>query len=107
MTQQPAILDNVSYWRWVYFPKYIQTCGDATQYEIVPGNANPNGGLSTPKCGTEPLERAVNVCAFTPEVDPTTGMPVVFWAVRKCTAGWNSLVVPNSQNRDTADEGMC
>lgn len=80
--QEGEDLDNEHRWRWVFFPKEIETCGDGSKFDIAPGVPNPNGGQSTPVCGDNVEETQHNICAKTAEIDPNSKQPIVFWAVR-------------------------
>ena len=84
--QEGEDLDNEHRWRWVFFPKEIETCGDGSKFDIAPGVPNPNGGQSTPVCGDNVEETQHNICAKTAEIDPNSKQPIVFWAVRKWLA---------------------
>lgn len=81
--QDSKDINDKDYWRWVYFPKWLETCGVASRYDFAPGIPNPNGGMSTPTCGKNVEETVEDTCAFSPEIDPKTNQPIVFWAVRK------------------------
>ncbi|OBS19927.1 hypothetical protein FPOA_11652 [Fusarium poae] len=91
--QDSEEINDKDYWRWVYFPKWIETCGIASRYDFAPGPPNPNGGQSTPKCGDNVEETVENTCAFSPEIDSRTNQPIVFWAVRYEDKGGNPLPI--------------
>jgi hypothetical protein len=91
--QEGQNLDNIHYWRWVFFPKYIETCGSLTSNTLTPGPFNPNGGQSNPTCSGDVVTTG-NVCALTPEIDGTSKQPVAFWAVRECGSRFHPIFLP-------------
>jgi hypothetical protein len=71
-------------WRWVYFPKMIETCGDVSTQEYIPessctGSWCEGTSPEPPRCEGE-IKTTHNICSLTPYI--LDGQPIVYWTIR-------------------------